>query len=260
MSLIDIVAVEGYIQTTYMAVYPEKLLLLDSGCRCDVDKILAYITDTLKCPVEQLKTVMVTHMHPDHAGGAHKLREKTGCLLVSADKSKQWYGGVGGRVMHLIDIGLAHYVASRQGRAPTRLWYPAYLKPDLTVSNGDSIPQFSDWQVLETPGHTDRDLSLFHRPSRQVYTADLIIKLHHKFVAPFPIYDPKVYIQSLQKVKDLQPSNVLMAHGYELDIDAETFDMLIAQAPKYRRTIKDTIKHKPLWRQDTSFPISKRKR
>ncbi|HAR76107.1 MAG TPA: Zn-dependent hydrolase, partial [Psychrobacter sp.] len=31
MSLVDIVAVEGYIQTTYMAVYPDKLLLLDSG-------------------------------------------------------------------------------------------------------------------------------------------------------------------------------------------------------------------------------------
>ena len=51
-----------------------------------------------------------------------------------------------------------------------------------------------------------------------------------------------------------------MAHGCELDIDAVTFDMLIAQAPKHRRTIKDTIKHKLLWRQDTSFPISKRKR
>jgi glyoxylase-like metal-dependent hydrolase (beta-lactamase superfamily II) len=93
-----------------------------------------------------------------------------------------------------------------------------------------------------------------------VYTADLIIKLRHKFVAPFPIYDPKVYIQSLQKVKDLKPSNVMMAHGCELDIDAATFDKLIAQAPKHRRTIKDTIKHKLLWRQNDGFSLRKRKR
>lgn len=260
MSLCNIIRLDGYIQSSYLAVYPDKILLLDGCCRPDVTMVLDYIQTTLKRPISDLKVVMVTHMHPDHAGGAHKLRQETGCLLVSADKTKQWYGGVGGRVMHLVDIGLAHYVASRQGRAPTRLWYPAYLKPDLTVSNGDSIPKFEDWKVLETPGHTDRDLSLFHSPSRQVYTADLIIKLRHKFVAPFPIYDPKVYIQSLQKIKDLQPSNVLMAHGYELDIDAATFDKLIAQAPKHRRTIKDTIKHKLLWRQDKSFPLSRRKR
>ena len=116
------------------------------------------------------------------------------------------------------------------------------------VIDGDIIPDFEDWQVLETPGHTDRDLSLLHLPSRQIYTADLIIKLRHKFVAPFPIYDPKAYIQSLQKVKDLQPSHVMMAHGRELIIDAATFDMLIKHAPKQRRTVKDTIRHMLFWK------------
>lgn len=99
----------------------------------------------------------------------------------------------------------------------------------------------------ETPGHTDRDLSFLYLPSRQIYTADLIIKLRYKFVAPFPIYDPKASIHSLQKVKDLQPSNVMMAHGRELAIDAATFDMLIKQAPKHKRTVKDTIRHKVVW-------------
>lgn len=260
MSLCHIVRLDGYIQSSYLAVYPDKLMLLDGGCRPDVALVLGYIKNTLKRPISDLKVVVVTHMHPDHAGGAHKLRTATGCLIVSAAKETQWYSGVGGRVMHLVDIGLAHYVAKRQGRALTRLWYSAHLQPDLTVGDGDTIPQFDDWQVLETPGHTDRDLSLFHLPSRQVYTADLIIKLRHKFVAPFPIYDPKVYIQSLQKVKDLKPSNVMMAHGCELDIDAATFDKLIAKAPKHRRTIKDTIKHKLLWRQNDGFSLRKRKR
>ena len=260
MSLCNIVRLDGYIQSSYLAVYPDKILLLDGCCRADVSIVLDYIKHTLERPVSDLKVVMVTHMHPDHAGGAHKFRKETGCLIVSADKAKQWYEGVGGRVMHLADIGLAYYVARRQGRSPKYLWYSAHLKPDLTVVDGDSIPKFDDWQVLETPGHTDRDLSLFHTPSRQIYTADLIIKLRHRFVAPFPIYDPKVYSQSLQKVKDLQPSNVLMAHGCELDIDTATFDMLIAQAPKHRRTIKDTIKHKLLWGQNDGVLMRKNKR
>ena len=76
MSLVEIVSIEGYIQTTYLAVYPDKLMLIDSGCRGDVEPILNYITDTLQRPLSQLKTVVVSHMHPDHAGGAALLRKK----------------------------------------------------------------------------------------------------------------------------------------------------------------------------------------
>lgn len=260
MSLCEIVRLEGYIQSTYLAIYPDKILLLDGGCRPDVAMVLNYITIHLQRPITDLKVVMVTHMHPDHAGGAHKFREQTGCLVVSADKQQQWYSGFGGRAMHLVDINLAHYVAKRQGRSPKNLYYPAHLNPDIRVRDGDVVPEFEEWQVLETPGHTDRDLSLFHVPSRQVYTADLIIKLRHKFVAPFPIYDPKVYIESLQRIKRLNPSNVMMAHGGELVIDEATFDSLIIQAPKQPRTIKDTIKHKLLWRRNADLSMFKRNR
>ncbi|MGP9545969.1 MBL fold metallo-hydrolase [Psychrobacter sp. AOP7-B1-25] len=260
MSLCKIIRLEGYIQSTYLAVYPNKIMLLDGCCRADVPMVLNYIKTTLKRPVTDLKVVMVTHMHPDHAGGAHKFRQRTGCLIVSADKKKQWYSGIGGRVMHFVDINLAYYVARRQGRAFKNLYYSATLKPDITITDGELVPYFDEWQVLETSGHTDRDLSLFHLPSREVYTADLIIKLRHKFVAPFPVYDPKVYIQSLQKIKALKPSVVMMAHGRELAIDQVTFDTLITQAPKYPRTIKDTIKHKLLWRKKDNFRLFKRRR
>ena len=260
MSLCEIVRLEGYIQSMYLAVYPDKIMLLDSGCRPDVALVLDYIENTLQRPTTDLKVVVVTHMHPDHAGGAHKFRKETGCRIVSADKNNHWYRGLAGRTMHIVDMSLAQYVARRQGRSPKNLYYPAHLTPDITVKDKEHIPEFEEWQVLETQGHTDRDLSLFHTPSRQVYTADLIIKLRHKFVAPFPIYDPKVYIKSLQRIKDLKPLIVMMAHGGELAIDEATFDMLIAQAPKEPRTIKDTIKHKLLWQKDADFSLFKRNR
>ncbi len=251
MSLCKIIRLEGYIQSMYLAVYPDKIMLLDGGCRPDVILVLDYIKTTLQRPITDLKTVVVTHMHPDHAGGAHKFRDMTGCLIVSAAKQHQWYSGIDGHIMHAVDMGLAHYVAKRQGRTLKNLWYPAHLQPDITVQDRDYITGFEDWQVLETPGHTDRDLSLFHTSSRQVYTADLIIKLRHKFVAPFPVYDPKVYIKSLQKIKGLKPLNVMMAHGREMAIDAATFDTLIIQAPKKPRTVKDTIKHKLMGRKES---------
>lgn len=244
MSLIEIVGIRGYIQTTYLAVYPDKLLLLDSGCYCDVDVILKYITTTLKRPITQLKTVMVTHMHPDHAGGAALLRKKTGCAIVSAVSDKPWYDGVMGRLNHLNDLALTYYVANRQGKSATKIWYNPRLNPDVEVRDGDCIPHFEDWIVLETHGHTDRDLSLWHMPSKQIYTADLILKIKDKFVSPYLVTLPYLYRASLEKVKALNPNKVLLAHGDVVEIKPEEFDALINQAPKQPFTVKNTIKQK----------------
>lgn len=250
--LSTIIKLDGYIQSIYLVVYPNKLLLLDGCCRADIPMLLNHIQYTLKRPLHQLKVVMVSHMHADHAGGATFLKKHTGCLIVSANKPRQWYHGIGGRVMHLIDTSLAYYVARRMGKRPKNLWYPAHLSPDITVKDGDNIPYFEDWQVIETAGHTDRDLSFFHKPSRIVYTADLIIKLKHKFVAPFPIYNAQQYQKSLIKIQTLKPNEVLMAHGGRMSIDNATFNDLINHAPRNNRTVKDTIKHKLIWWKKSS--------
>lgn len=247
MSLQQILRLDGHIQNIYLAVYADKLLLLDGCCRADVPLILDTIRHTLGRPISQLKAVVVTHMHADHAGGAGFLKQHTGCQIISADKTKQWYAGVGGRFMHTVDTSLAYVVAHKMHKPVRNLWYPAHLYPDICVRDGDALPMFADWQVIETAGHTDRDLSLYHQPSKKIYTADLIIKLRHKFVAPFPIYSPSRYQNSLKTVRNLQPSLVMMAHGGIMHIDDATFAQLIAQAPKHRRTVKDTIKHKLLW-------------
>lgn len=249
MDLIEIVGIEGHIQTTYLAVYPNKLLLLDGGSRPDARKIMGYIKDTLGRPISDLKVVVVTHMHPDHAGGVTLLKQMTGCLVVSADKSTPWYRGLEGRLNHLLDIGLAYFVANRQGKALEYLWYPPVLKPDVSVREGDSIPGFEDWQIIETAGHTDRDLSLWHLPSHRVYTADLILRIKGKYVAPYLISLPEVYRASLKKIQALAPKEVLLAHGGRDKIAEEVYTALIESTPEKPRTVPYSFKKKLLQRR-----------
>ena len=243
----DIVVIDGHMQTMYMAVYADKLLLLDGGCLCDVDLIIQIIRGMGR-PISQLKTVVVTHMHPDHAGGAIELKKRTGCTIASAVKPKQWYGGVAGRLMYGVDVGLAYWVSNRQNKPFKNLLFPRTLHPDVALSEGDAVPHFADWQILETAGHTDRDLSVYHADTKQIYTADLLIKLRHKYVSPFPIYLPDTYRASLKKVRDLQPKQVMMAHGGKQAVAGEVFDDLIARSPKYPLNAYETIKHKLTWR------------
>ena len=48
------------------------------------------------------------------------------------------------------------------------------MEADTCVQDGDKIPNFEDWQVVSTAGHTDRDISLWHAETSQVYVADLV--------------------------------------------------------------------------------------
>ena len=85
---------QGHIQSIYLVEYPKKLLLLDGCCRADISMLEQFITGNLGRSLTDLKLIVVTHMHPDHAGAAHKLRKITGCEIASANMSRQWYTGL----------------------------------------------------------------------------------------------------------------------------------------------------------------------
>ncbi|MGR5470684.1 MBL fold metallo-hydrolase, partial [Vibrio astriarenae] len=56
----------------YLAEYPDKLMLLDGASRADILHLKDFIEHQLNRRFSDLKLVIVTHMHPDHAGAAHK--------------------------------------------------------------------------------------------------------------------------------------------------------------------------------------------
>ncbi len=106
----------GYIQHIYLVEDGDKLLLLDGCSRADVDKVCTYITQTLGRALSDLTLIVVTHMHPDHAGGAMRLRERSGAQVASHPKAKNWYSGLSGRLAHGIDLLLTWWVANRIGK------------------------------------------------------------------------------------------------------------------------------------------------
>lgn len=231
----------GYIQNIFLIEYPHGCLLLDGACKADFDVIDNYFKDELKRPLTDLKVVMVTHMHPDHAGCAHYLRKKSGCKIISGVFTQQWYAGVSGKLSHLIDILLAHWVAGKIGRKRRLIWYPATLRPDQMLVDGEAVPAFDDWQVLCTPGHTSMDISLLNHKHKLCYIADLVVKVKGQLTPPFPVNLPNEYKSSLARLHDLPGYTIMMAHVVSQPISADEISRLIAQAPDKPQNIRQVI-------------------
>lgn len=235
---------DGHIQSIYLVEYKDKLMLLDGCCRADCQSVIEYITDSLKRPLSDLKLIVVTHMHPDHAGGAAKLRNLTGAKIACSNVPGQWYQGVDGFMMHLTDILLARWVASRKGKKQSWMWYARYIKADYYLPDGVMLPHFEQWTVHHSPGHTDRDLCLFHQPSELVYVADLMVKVKGQLIPPFPVFYPRRYTNSLLMLKSLKPKTVLLAHDGAIPFSEIDFETLLAKAPQVPMTHWRSVKSK----------------
>ncbi|MCH2057465.1 MAG: MBL fold metallo-hydrolase [Thalassotalea sp.] len=234
----------GYIQSIYLVKQGNQLMLLDGCCRADVDLVTGFITEELDLPTSALTLIVVTHMHPDHAGAAHKLRKITGAKIASANVDGHWYSGLDGKLMHLTDIALANWVGQRKGKAKTNLWYNPKLSPDFKLNDQEALPIFGDWQVLFTQGHTDRDISLYHQPTHKVYVADLMVTVKGRYIPPFPLFYPNRYRTSLERIRTLSPSSIILAHGGEVHPSEGDYEHVLELAPKVPLTHWRSVKIK----------------
>ena len=75
--------------TKSKATFPHYILLNTNinfccltSCRCDLRVVQEFIEEKLERTMQDLKLVLVTHMHPDHAGGAHLYQERLASQLL----------------------------------------------------------------------------------------------------------------------------------------------------------------------------------
>jgi len=179
--------------SAFLLALPEPILI-DTGAGRSAEKIIENIASVKVVP-ESVDTIVLTHNHIDHIGGAPFLRERLGASII----------------MHELD---ADAVRSGDNVATAATMYGVDFPPtpvDRTFSgDADTVTGGGiELVLLHTPGHTPGSISAYvvHEGTTILFAQDV----HGPFLSAFgsDIYQ---WRESMEKLLELEPDILCEGH------------------------------------------------
>ena len=205
----------------------EELTIVETGPSPSV-KYVKQGLEKLGFSLEEVKYIIVTHVHLDHAGGA-------GLLLKECPNAKVIVHERGAR--HLADPRkLAAGARAIYGESFSELFDPIVPVPEeklLIKGEGDSLEIGSDCtlEFLDTPGHSKHHLSIYDPVSNGVFTGDTV-GIRYEQLLPNGIdlflpstspnhFDPDAMQKSIDRMTALKLDRIYFGH-YGMTTDTES--------------------------------------
>ena len=224
----------GHTQTNvYVVRAGASWILVDAGWAGDATRILGACR-LLLGPESAPKAILLTHVHPDHAGSARALADAWHCPVLVAPGE--------------IPIANADLAAMKRDAGPLDRWVvlPAVRaigerrraevlsKQSLAglvseLSPNGVIPDVDEWMWVATPGHTRGHASFMRARDRVLLTGDALVTLRVNsplgilFGAPglsgppwYTTWDAAAARRSINAIAEIEPSVPGSGHGQPL--------------------------------------------
>lgn len=188
-----------------------SVTLVDCGLKRAPARIVAGLAEIGKNPSDVTR-IILTHAHPDHAGGAAAMLDATGVDGVDAHESDAAYLRKGSPPPCDTSTTSGRIFA----RLPENGFSPVSVVTVLT--DGDLIPVAGGIRVVHTPGHTPGHVSLLHEPSGVLITGDSIFNIASRRTWPLAAFCTS-YAQSkatAHLLADLEFGVAAFTHGPEI--------------------------------------------
>ena len=144
-----------------------SVTLVDTGLKRAPARIVAGLASIGKHP-RDVTRIVLTHVHPDHAGGAAEMSRRTGAPVLVHGDDHGWArsGGIRG----------ANDPSTRMGRLFARAGDAKIeaFEPGPALMDGQLLPVSGGVRVVHTPGHSPGHISLLIEPSETLITGDAL--------------------------------------------------------------------------------------
>jgi hydroxyacylglutathione hydrolase len=194
----------------YLVIGTQRAMLIDNGLGSA--NIRDYVKTLTKLPV----IVVITHGHPDHAGGNYQFKEvyihpEDMAMAAGYNNLPKKSGGAAGMM-------------TGGAKVPDNDIFKDTLNHQLTrmipLSDGQVIDLGGrKLEVIFTPGHTAGEICLLDKENRMLFTGDndnSLVWLHIRGTLPL-----EVYLKSLEKINARagEFDNLYPGHGDAVDRD-----------------------------------------
>lgn len=181
--------------------------------------------------LDEIRTVVITHLHHDHVGQAGRLVERGAKVGFHPAEPT-----VARNPDRLAELGrFLHLHGTPADDLPDRP-YEADLPLDLPIEDGDRVNLAGqEWIALRTPGHTGSHLCYF-RPGGPLLSGDYLLADQPTYVGADPLYPGNIladFLASLDRIDALDATALAAAHGPIIaDISSRTADMRVYYAER----------------------------
>lgn len=195
------------------------LTLIDTGYKNSIRKIFRAVSKANLDPF-QIKQIILTHCHPDHAGSAAAIKRKLNIPVFahSAD-APLIRTGISGRFPYERTPGAFNWmVYNLYIRRAGKTNEPVEIEEELT--DNDVLPIGGGLQVIHTPGHSAGHIALLLKEEGVCITGDLCA--NNNGISLSTVYEcTPLGIKSILKASALSFDRAVFGHGKPLFQDAD---------------------------------------
>ena len=162
-----------------------------------------------------IKLIILTHAHVDHIWNTSYLKELYNCEVAigvndidNIDNSKICSKPVARRYRawsKLMNYGMKKFV-------------PTYFEIDYELKNNEVINKYGlDLKIIDLPGHTDGSIGIIYKD--YLFCGDVLVNRKRVIEAAYQNQDNEKAIDSLLKIKDINPKIIFIGHDKEVTYD-----------------------------------------
>jgi len=177
----------------YLAINGKELAVIDTGTAGNAKKTVEYIQKIGYQPTD-VKAIVITHFHMDHAGSAKELKDISGKKPLPKPRKLLF-------------------------RAVSAFIKPEPVAVDILLKENDKIAQLA---VFHTPGHTPGSIALLDDNRKAIFVGDTLRYDGEKVTGAPEQYtlDPTQVKESIKKIAQLSFEIMLPGHGEPLKENA----------------------------------------